>query len=513
MAITKGLDVSAIASATSVIVKQKNQQNAANLRPELIVCLGQAQTGKTTKNGELVLASGNADDIGTIYGFGSPLHRMAKKLFPKAGNGSKVDTYFIAVPEPKTAEAEVKTLKITAANKILKSFNGYFVLNDLTFEAAADVVGKIATAFHNNPAQDVRSTDLNAFEKTAIPFTFAKGMSVEECASALKETLDEYLELPFTVELLEESSAVVGLKLTAKWKGSDSIFNFDIVDEDFNAVDSSVYGVTFAIARATESAGVGVYNDEILGLLNTELGVTRVISQFATSTVLDSLQEKFEAWRNDGLIAQYVTCYSAIQAPESSDVAGTWDVASLIEVGTGRRNDAINIQIVGDVGNLRPLEYQERNRLLKAGFSNIVRKTDGSYRLMDLATFYHPVGKTNPLFRFDRDSTVVGNICYDLMSTFRDSDEWKSVILMATGDITTNPAVRTLADIKAAVNTRISLLGRAGFIANYVEAQEETEVEIDQSNPNRVNMNPKFDISGTGRIFDIVNFIGFNFKG
>ena len=79
MAITKGLDVSAIASATSVIVKQKNQQNAANLRPELIVCLGQAQTGKTTKNGELVLASGNADDIGTIYGFGSPLHRMAKK--------------------------------------------------------------------------------------------------------------------------------------------------------------------------------------------------------------------------------------------------------------------------------------------------------------------------------------------------------------------------------------------------------------------------------------------------
>ena len=209
-------------------------------------------------------------------------------------------------------------------------------------------------------------------------------MSVEECASALKETLDEYLELPFTVELLEESSAVVGLKLTAKWKGSDSIFNFDIVDEDFNAVDSSIYGVTFAIARATESAGVGVYNDEILGLLNTELGVTRVISQFATSTVLDSLQEKFEAWRNDGLIAQYVTCYSAIQAPESSDVAGTWDVASLIEVGTGRRNDAINVQIVGDVGNLRPLEYQERNRLLKAGFSNIVRKTDGSYRLMDL---------------------------------------------------------------------------------------------------------------------------------
>ena len=188
MAITKGLDVSAIASATSVIVKQRNQQNAANLRPELIVCIGQAQTGSRAKTNELVLASGNADDIGTIYGFGSPLHRMAKKLFPKAGNGSKVDTYFIAVEKPNNAVAEVKTLTIGAENNILKSFNGYFVLNDLTFEGAADVVGKIATSFHNNPAKDVRGIDLNAYEKTAIPFTFTKGMSVVDCCQALKET-------------------------------------------------------------------------------------------------------------------------------------------------------------------------------------------------------------------------------------------------------------------------------------------------------------------------------------
>ena len=251
----------------------------------------------------------------------------------------------------------------------------------------------------------------------------------------------------------------------------------------------------------------------MLGLLNEELGVTRVISQYATTTVLDELKEKFEAWRTDGLIAQYVTCYSSIQAPESETVTGTWDVASLIATGTTRREDAINVQIVGDVGNLRTLTYQERNRLLKAGYSNIVRKSDGSYRLMDLASFYHPIGKTNPLFRFDRDITVVGNIAYDLMATFRDSDEWKSVILIGKDDITTNPAARTLDDVKAAVNTRISLLGMAGLIANYAEAQKNTQVEIDANNPNRVNINPMFDITGVGRIFDLVNFVGFNFKG
>jgi len=188
-------------------------------------------------------------------------------------------------------------------------------------------------------------------------------------------------------------------------------------------------------------------------------------------------------------------------------------VASLIATGTARRNDAINVQIVGDIGDLRPLSYAESDRLLKAGYSNIVRKSDGSYKIMDLASFYHPIGKTNPLFRFDRDITAVGNIAYDLMATFRDSDEWKSVILIGASDITNNPAARTLDDVKAAVNTRIALLGQAGFIANYAEAQKETEVEIDSNNPNRVNINPKFDLTGVGRIFDIVNFIGFNFKG
>lgn len=508
MTITKGLDISANASATSVIVKQKNQQNAANLRPEKIVCIGQAQTGQNVETNNLVLASGNADDIGVMFGFGSPLHRMARKLFPKAGNGSKVDTYFIAVEAPKNAVAEEKTLTITADEGITKSLNGYFVLNDLIFEAAADVAGKVATSSHNNPAKDTRNVDLNSYEKTVIPFTFTKGMSVEECLNALKETLEDYLELPFTMNISENT-----LVLTAKWAGSDSVFDFAFIDEDGNEIDSGVYGCSFKIERTKESAGVGLIGEDALALMDEELGVTRVISQYANSTVLDALQEKFEAWRTDGLIAQYVTCFSAIQAPENSTVKGTWDVSSLIDEGTKRRNDGINVQIVGDLGNLRKLTYKERDRLLKAGYSNIVKKSDGSYCLMDLASFYHPVGNSNPLFKFVRDITVVGNIAFDLMATFRDSEEWKSVILIGASDITTNPAARTLEDIKAAVNTRIALLGQAGFIANYAEAQNETEVEIDSSNPNRVNINPKFDLTGVGRIFDIVNFIGFNFKG
>ena len=508
MAITKSLDIGAVASATSVSVKQKNQNNAANLRPEKIVVIGQAATGSSVTTNKLYLASGNPDDAGVMFGFGSPLHRMAIKLFPKAGNGSKVETYYLPVAAPTTGAVEEKTITLTVSTAITKSFNGYINVKDMIFEAAADVAGKVATVYHNNPAKAPRGTDLNAYEIKSIPFTFVKGMTAAQAVDALIDALDDYVELPFTFAKDDEDDNV--LVLTAKWQGADGAFDFSIVDADGYAPTAAKYGVSMAIAETTEGAGVGTIPAAALAILDEELGVTRVVSQYANSTVLDALKDKFEAW-HEGLIAQYVACYSAIKAPESSSVAGTWDVQTLIAAGNARREDSINVQIVGDFGELRKLSYAERDRLLKAGYSNLVRKADGAYRLMDEATFYHPVGKTNPLFRFVRDMTVVANVAYDFMNTFRDSDEWKSVIIIAESDVTTNPAARSLKDVKAAVNARIGLLGIAGLIANYANAQKNTEVEIDSSNPNRININPNFEITGVGRIYDITNFVGFYF--
>lgn len=509
MAITKSLDIGAVASATSVSVKQKNQNNAASLRPEKIVVIGQASTGSSIATNELYLASGNPDDAGVLFGYGSPLHRMAKKLFPKAGNGSKVETYYLPVPAPSTGAAEVKTITATVGeNKVTKTFNGYIQLKDMIFEAAADIAGKVATIAHNNPAKSPKGTDLNSYEIKSIPFTVLKGMTAAEVINALVDALDDYIEVPFGYSIDKDNTGV--LTLTGKWVGSDSLFELEIMDEDGNAPTAAKYGVAFTIAETTEAAGVGTIPDAALACIDEELGVTRVVSQYATTTVLDKLKDKFEAW-HEGLIAQYVICYSAIKAPESQTVSGTYDAQALITAGNARRDDSINVQIVGDFGELRKLTYAERDRLLKAGYSNIVKKSDGAYTLMDLVTFYHPVGKSNPLYRFDRDVTVVANVAYDFMKTFRDSDEWKSIIIIAESDVTTNPAARSLKDVKAAVNTRIGLLGIAGLIANYANAQKNTEVEIDSSNPNRININPNFEITGVGRIYDITNFVGFYF--
>lgn len=504
---TTSLDSNALASATGVSTQQAESSIETKNRPEKIVCIGTVQTGKNVKFNKPVLASGSADDIGILFGFGSPLHRMAKKLFPIAGNGSNVDTYFLPVPAPKTASAEVQTITVTAES-VAKSFNGYIKFRDLPFEAAADIAGKVATIYQKNPAKSPRKTVLNSFETSYIPFTLVKGMKPNEIIQSLFDTLIEEISLPF-IPAIDETNANV-LKLTSKWAGSDSKFYIEIVDQDKHQISVAEYGVEFALQTIEQAAGEGIISDDALNSIDEEFEVTRVISEYGSTNVLDKLKEYFDAFR-EPLTAQYVICYSSIEAPEHETLKGTYDKEKLIALGTARRDDLVNVQIVGDYGNLRKLKYKARNQLLNAGFSHLIKRPDDSYILMDLVTFYHPIGKKNPLYRFDRDVTVVANCAYRLMDKFKNSAKWASAILVADNDVTSNPATKKLKDVKAEVNSIISGLGKDGFVADYVNAQKNTKVEIDKSNPNRVNINPRFNISGIARIFDITNFVSFFF--
>ena len=453
MQILTNLDSTARASATCVGIKQKPQKSDNSFRPEIIVVIGQAQTGKDVTLNTPILASGDSDDAGVLFGFGSPLHRMAKKLFPKSDNGSKVDTYFMAVSAPKTGSSNVQKITITTEDGIKKSFDGYIKLRDLPFEAAADIAGKVATIYQNNIAVDPRNTDLNSFETSYIPFSLTKGMSASEAASEINDILTEEISLPF-ISTVEDNV----ITLTSKWIGSDSKFNIELVDNNNNSINPAEYGVSFKIETVTEAAGEGTISDEALDKLDENFGVTRVVSQYSTSNVLDILKEKFEALQNP-LIAQFVVCYTSIEAPESKTVQGTWDIKKLINFGNLRSDDNVNVQIAGDFGNLKKLKYKQRNKLLLSGFSNLIRKSDGSYRLVDLVSFYHPTGKSNPVYRYDRNITVIANITYYFLNYFNNSDEWKSVILVGEDDITNNPAARKLSDVKAAVNMLIGQLG------------------------------------------------------
>lgn len=496
------LNDNSIASAVNINLKHVANVDAAALRPEKLICIGQGGDGKTAKVNKLVYSS-SADDIGTTYGFGSPLHRMAKKLFPLAGNGSNVDTYFLQVAAPTGAKAEVKT--VTATGTATRTFNGKFKYRDMVFEAAADVAGKVATSTNNNPAQDTRKTDLNIFETTTIYFAVAKGDTAATIAANIAEALAQDVDKPFGVAV--ENGV---LTLTAKWAGSDSAFEIEITDENDDTIASSIHGVKFETARTAEAAGVGTIPADALAQIDAETMVTRVASQFATEAVLNALKDKFTAL-HDGLTSQYVICYSAILAPEK-ETSGKWDTETLKTNADKRRDDFVNVQIVSDYpGRLQKLDYKERDRLLKSGVPNLILKSNGTWQIGDLCTFYHPENEQNPAYRFDRTVTLAGNIAYVIRQIF-EGEEWKSVIFVDGTEPTTNPAAKTLKDVRAAVNKVIGVLGRNAILTNVKESQKLTKVSFNSVNPDRIDVLNKLFYSNCGRIYNFDNLTSFNYK-
>jgi hypothetical protein len=499
MTITKSLNPNALASAATVAFKQLSQNIGAIAREERIAVLGQPKTGASFVDYE-VKNLFSADDVASRYGYGSPLHRMAIKLFPLDGNGAKVPVYFIPIPPATGAIAQVDTISTTGTPT--KNATLYLRFNELVFEAPADVVGKIATNYQLNPAKAPRKLDLNIFNKVKIPFTILKNATALQISTALMNAVNNTLEIPFTASLSSNN-----LVLTAKWADLTSAFTVDFVDEDDNIVHTNNYGFYFTIT-VTESAGIPDIQPA-LDSITDELGITRIVSQFADNSSLDKLQTKVESLR-DPIICQWALAYTGKAYPKDGTTDKV-DITALQTFGDGRLNDSSNVIIAGDWGDLKPLNYTQRDTLLKSGISNLEPRTEGGYRIGDLITLYHPLGQKLPLFRYDRDITVIGNIGYDLFITFNYGDEWKSIIIVSDNLVSSNDAARSVKDLKAAIDTKLRNYGDNAWIADVDYAIANSKVELDKSNPNRFNINPVFELSGVGRVYDITNFVGFYF--
>lgn len=617
--VVKSIKPDARASATGVSFYQRAQNAGAYLRPEKILFIGNYQDGKKIENNVIYSGSGNADDVGVMMGFGSPLHRMALKAFPSDGSGANVETYFLPVPQCVSGTAH--KVNISAEGTASANATLYLRYKEQTYEAAADLAVKVANIAHSNPALDPKGVKLNSFNYEKIPFTLVKGASGAEILETIKEALDEYVEVPFLSKVDKNSqpkpaklktsftvdctgltaedysvaysvdggevqeisigalpaenagdivsvlnsklsdviftasapessvseytitsktsgtsskivilipasgtdlfaalnlsgsafgSSFVILSAESKVKGETSKFEIDIVNSEYRPVLLEDYGVNFTVSTTETAAGLCKI-DDYLKDIGAELGITRVCSQFSDDNALDAMKEYFLGWREPKL-AQYVVCYTAKEFPEMALNPGTVDIDKLVKFGNSRSDDSVNVQIYGDYGRLRSLDWQLRDKLLKAGISNLEPLCGGGYEIGDLCTFYHKKSNKKTLYNYDRDICCMGNVGYDLLASFTEAG-WKSAIIVANDDDTTNPRVKRPRDYVDKLNSRIRALGKAGILANAEKSTGYTIAEIDDTNPDRINANTFADLSGVSRILDVSNALGFNYGG
>lgn len=485
------VDISARAQTLGIKTQFKDLRGGtALLLPQRIAVVGQGATASTYSTTKAQYSS--AADVGSAYGFGSPLHLAAKQLFPDNGDG-------------------VGTIPVT-----------FYPLDDDGSGVAA--AGDITPAGSQTVAASYR---INVNNILSEPFTISVGDTVADICDAITAAVNAVLDMPVVAV---DNTTDVGL--AAKWKGTSSN---DIV---VSVVGSATAGTTFAITQPTG----GLVNPDVQTALDQVGNVweTMLLSCFeADDTTILGDYAAFNEGRWGPLVRKPLIAFSGsnettvasatavpdarktdrtncqLVSPASSDLPVTIAARQLARIAVQANNNP-PVDYVGlNASGLTPGAdgsqwlYSERDEALKKG-SSTIEVIDSVVKLSDTVTFYHPDGDAFPAYRFVVDVIKLQNILYNLDLIFS-SPGWAGAPLVPDDQPTTNPAARQPKAAVAAINALIDSLGNLAIISDPATAKAATAANISSQNPKRLDVSLTLQLSGNIHIISVDFNFGFFF--
>jgi phage tail sheath gpL-like len=488
------VDVSAVARVLGITTEYKDLRgNAVVFLPQRVAVIGQGSTASTYAT--TPFQSSRPAEVGTVCGFGSPLHLAAKKLFPTNGDGiGTIPATFYPLEDNVGGVASAGDITPTGAVTAGESGTVYVYIGEVRSEAITlndvdhDTIAKICTEIHTRI--------------TAI------------------------LDMPVT-----STDSATTVDFESKWEGVSA--NGIVI-----RIDGTVPGVTLAITQPVNGAANPLVDPALAQI--TSKWETMVLNclDSADTIALDAIQTHGEGrWgtleRKPYIAFTGRTAAAVVAADAESDDRKDDRINSfLVAPGSGEmpflvaaRQLARIVKLANndpafDYGAQRAdgLEpgldadqwsYAERDEAVKKGCSTIEVK-DGVINCSDIVTMYHPSGDPLPAYRHVVDVAKLQNIIFNLELIFA-VDAWNGAPLIPDGDPTTNPNARTPSMAVAAVNTRLEALGLAAIISDVETAKASTFASIDSQNPKRLNVETTVQLSGNTNIVSVNLNFGFYF--
>lgn len=393
------------------IEKGSFQESSPNL-PQKIIVFGEANTDKQSGLTVEKFDFTTAKEVGDAYGYGSPLHQIARILRPINSQGvGGIPTTII--PQVTAEAATATTIKFAVtASAATKSTTHYVVINgrnnvDGEFYAINVVAGEAAAAIE----------------------------------AKMIAAVNAVLGAPVVASV--DSGDVL---FTSKWKGVSSVdLNITI---DTNGDDAGV-----VYAQSTKVDGTGAVSlTTSLALFGNEWN-TIVVNPYGDSTTLAALESfngvpgvSTPTGRYSGIVFKpFMALFGSVKdakadliaitdasarkdqvtnvlcpAPKSSGmpfeaaanmtvlVAPMWQDNPHLDVSNMPYPD-MPIPTNTSVGDME--NYENRDYLVKRGCST-VNVVNGKYTVQDLVTTYHPAGEEPPQFRYARNLNIDWNVRY-----------------------------------------------------------------------------------------------------
>lgn len=493
MPISTAIDNSQVARAVGIKTTYEARRGVNTpFLPQRVAIIGQgadASTYATTK-----FQSSSADAVGAAVGYGSPLHLVARTLFPVNGDG-------------------IGTIPAT-----------FYPL-----EAAGTGVAAVfdVTPAGTATAQGVFYVKVNNIRSTAI--VMAVGDTVADFIAAAIPAVNAVLQQPVIA-----SDGTTTLTLTSKWSGASGN---DIEIEIEGPTD---VGLSFSVAATT----AGAVNPDVDAALAQVGNVweTLIINcmDVADTTTLDKFKT-FGEGRRGALVHKPCNVISGSNATT---------VSAATTVSDARKTDLINVQITAPscknlpfviaadavrriavrANNNPPYDYgslkldqlvagpdgdqwdnNQRDEAVKKGASTTLVK-DGVINLQDVVTFYHPTGEELPPYRFLVDMVRLMNITYNVDIVISNPD-WDGAPLIPDFQATTNPNAISPKVVKAALKAMTDGLAQDAIVSDPKTISDNTLVEINSDNPKRLDVVYPPNLSGNSNIFSADLKFSFFFGG
>lgn len=468
--------------------------------PISIAVFGEAntanQSGLDTTKPARILSSQQA---GQLYGFGSPLHTIADKLFPASGGGVSVPVWVYPQAAAGGAAAEVQTITVTG-----------------TATASGTINVMIAGR--------------------AYPVNITSGDNVTAIGVKIYNAINGVLSCPVTATKL---AGVV--TLTAKWAGLTSAGITVSVD-----LGTTSLGSTYAVAEVTPGTGTPLIATQLaqfgtqwnnivingyglvaqtIGELETFNGVPDPVSPTGRfqgtafrpfvalcGTVVDDPTSITGAAGRKTQVT-IAACPAPLSPGLPYEVAAAYAVELAAITQNAPHTDVMDRRLVDvpmpALGTIPAMnDYNVRDADVQLGCSTC-EIVDGGYVIHDFVTTFRPDGVAVPQWRYVRDLFVDMNVEYGWMLRVKTKFAGHTLCNdndIVTADMTVKPKM-VIAEGKAYASD----LGKRALIADVQFMQDSLTAQINGTNPQRLDTTFKYKRTGMSRIVATTAKAGFNF--
>lgn len=513
MILSTAVSVDRVSRVVGYKVKKGFFQISTPNLPQRIAVLGEANDANQATLDTNPREVTSAQEAGELYGFGSPIHQIMRILRPISGDGvGGIPTVVYPQESDVGATETVINIDATVSTGATSNATHYLVIN-----------GRFG------------------IDGAVYAFSVVKDDDTLDIVTKMADAVNNVLGAPCIATIDTTTPGSEFLVLTSKWNGvSSAELNASVYTGDNDA------GVTYSEQSKTDGTGAADISDALAAWGNN--WNTIVVNPYSDTTTLDALEAFNGVPDPDNPTGQYVgtvfkpfiavfgsveddkDVISAITDARKGEVTNavapaplsdgfTWEAAAnmvyqhaLIEQNSphldvnGKSYPDMPVPLDENIGDFA--DYNNRDFLVKKGCST-VNIVAGKYQVQDFVTTYHPVGEEPPQYRYCRNLQLDWNIRYgyyilELINVVDNTIAPSDQVIGVASTVKPN-------QWKQVLNSYADDLGSRALIAEPGFMKESIDVQVSDTNPDRLETFFRYKRTGIARISSTDAEAGFAF--